>query len=275
MASRCRGTPRKSPGPSCSRIVPPVRRRRRKQSPRGAADPRRSVDFRGDQDAFAAAMARDNLAGYEDFLAAYPDSPLAVRVRAIVAVRREAITWRRTLNINTREAYWSYLRRYPEGAHVADAQRRLARLAAAFDPPPAFVPLAYDVPPPPPDEVVYLSQPVVVFDGPGFYAAAAYSGPVPAAAAALLRGAGAAAAADRPVLLAGACRCLSPRSELAWESASASGSLPRAPAFVVPPPPPPVQQININNTTIINNRRPTTTRSRPDADRAAHCRPRW
>jgi hypothetical protein len=62
-------------------------------------------------------------------------------------------------------ANWSYLRRYPQGAHVADAQRRLARLAAAFDPPSAFVPLDYDVPPPP-DEVVYLSQPVVVFDGP-------------------------------------------------------------------------------------------------------------
>jgi hypothetical protein len=56
-------------------------------------------------------------------VAAFPDSPLAVRVRAIIAVRREEITWRRTLNINTREAYWSYLRRYPEGAHVADAQR--------------------------------------------------------------------------------------------------------------------------------------------------------
>jgi uncharacterized caspase-like protein len=118
-------------------------------------------DFSGDQEPFAAALARDTLRGYEEFLAAYGDSPLAVRVRAILAVRREAITWRRTVSINTREAYWSYLRRYPEGAHVADAQRRLAKLAAAFDPPLAFVPLDYDVPPPPPDEVDYLSQPVV------------------------------------------------------------------------------------------------------------------
>ena len=98
-------------------------------------------DFSGDQEAFAAALARDTLSGYEEFLAVYRDSPLALRVRAIVAVRREAITWRRTVSFNTREAYWSYLRRYPEGAHVADAQRRLARLAAAFDPPLAFVPL--------------------------------------------------------------------------------------------------------------------------------------
>src|SRR6516165_9780926 len=67
-------------------------------------------DFSGDQEAFAAALARDTLRGYEEFLVAYRDSPLAVRVRAIVAVRREAITWRRTRSVNTREAYCSYLR---------------------------------------------------------------------------------------------------------------------------------------------------------------------
>src|ERR1700730_7135035 len=125
-------------------------------------------DFNGDQEAFAAALARDSLNGYEDFMAAYPNSPLAPRVRALLAVRREAIIWRRTLNNNTREAYWSYLRRYPEGAHAADAQRRLARLAAPVDSPPALRSEGYDVPPPPPDEVVYLGQPVLVFDGPGF-----------------------------------------------------------------------------------------------------------
>ena len=58
-------------------------------------------DFSGDQEPFAAALARDTLRGYEEFLAAYGDSPLAVRVRAILAVRREAITWRRTVSFNT------------------------------------------------------------------------------------------------------------------------------------------------------------------------------
>jgi uncharacterized caspase-like protein len=125
-------------------------------------------EFRGDQEAYVAALERDTLGGYEEFMAAFPDSPLAARVRALIAVRREAITWRRTVSINTPEAYWSYLRRYPQGAHVPDAERRLSRIAAAYDPPPAFIPMAYDVPPPPPDEVVYLSQPAVYFDGPGF-----------------------------------------------------------------------------------------------------------
>jgi uncharacterized caspase-like protein len=211
-------------------------------------------DFQGDQEAFTAAMARDTLSGYEEFLAAYPDSPLAVRVRAMVAVRREAITWRRTLNYNTREAYWSYLRRYPEGAHVADAQRRLARLAAAFDPPPAFVPLAYDVPPPPPDEVVYLSQPVVVFDGPGFYPPppipVLFLPPPPPAFVVLLP----------PPDPIGPFFLPAPVLPFAAIGVGVGvgvgigvGLFAVAPAFVVPPAPTVVQQINVNNTTIINN----------------------
>ncbi|MFX6876821.1 hypothetical protein ABTH39_19860, partial [Acinetobacter baumannii] len=42
----------------------------------------------GVQDAYAAALARDTLPGYEDVLATYPGDPLARRVRAIVAARR-------------------------------------------------------------------------------------------------------------------------------------------------------------------------------------------
>jgi len=119
-------------------------------------------------DAYLAALDRDTLAGYEDFLAAYPGDPMAPRVRAIVAARREAITWRRTRNIDTREAYWSYLRRYRRGAHCDDARRRLAYLSAAFEPPPSFAVVEYDVPPPPPDEIIYLERPVLAFNDPDF-----------------------------------------------------------------------------------------------------------
>ncbi len=41
-------------------------------------------------DAYLAAVERDTLEGYEEFLAAYPDDPMARRVRAIVAARRES-----------------------------------------------------------------------------------------------------------------------------------------------------------------------------------------
>ena len=122
----------------------------------------------GARDAYEAALARDSLDVYEDFIAAYPRDPMARRVRAIIAARREAITWRRTCEVDSPDAYWSYLRRYSRGPHVYDAHRRLAQLAAAFDPPPRFAMIDYDVPPPPPDEVVYYERPVLVFDDPVF-----------------------------------------------------------------------------------------------------------
>ncbi len=120
------------------------------------------------QEAYAVALERDTLDGYSEFLTAYSDDPMAARVRAIVAARREAITWRRTRVVDTPAAYWSYLRRYPQGPHAADAHRRLAFLAAAFEPPPSFTAIAYDLPPPPPEEIVYIRRPVLVFDDPVF-----------------------------------------------------------------------------------------------------------
>src|SRR6516165_4853605 len=122
----------------------------------------------GAQEAYAAALERDTLDGYSEFLGAYPDDPMAARVRAIAAARREAITWRRTRVVDTPPAYWSYLRRYPQGPHAADAHRRLAFLAAAFEPPPSFAAIAYDLPPPPPEEIIYIRRPVLVFDDPVF-----------------------------------------------------------------------------------------------------------
>src|SRR6266436_6906820 len=122
----------------------------------------------GVQDAYAAALERDTMPGYEDFLAAYPGDPLAKRVRAIVAARREAITWARTYRADTPQAYWSYLRRYPRGPHAADARRRLAILTAALEPPPSFAVMDYDVPPPPPEEIVYVDRPALMFSDPEF-----------------------------------------------------------------------------------------------------------
>ncbi|WP_174719154.1 caspase family protein [Bradyrhizobium nitroreducens] len=122
----------------------------------------------GVQDAYAAALERDTLPAYEEFLAAYPGDPLAKRVMAIVAARREAITWRRTYRTDTPEAYWSYLRRYPRGPHAADARRRLAILTAPAEPPPSFAMIDYDVPPPPPEEVVYVDRPLLYFSDPDF-----------------------------------------------------------------------------------------------------------
>jgi uncharacterized caspase-like protein len=122
----------------------------------------------GAQDAFTAALTRDTFQAYDDFLVAYPSDPLAKRVKAILAARREAITWRRSYLADTPDAYWSYLRRYPQGPHAWDARRRLSMLSAALEPPPSFAMLAYDLPPPPPDEIVYVDRPVIYFGDPDF-----------------------------------------------------------------------------------------------------------
>ncbi len=127
--------------------------------------PIRDFDAR---DAYLAALDRDNLPDYENFLIAYPNDPMARRVRAIVAARREAVTWRRSRSVDTPPAYWSYLRLYPRGFHADDARRRLAYLSAAFEPPPRFEIISYDVPPPPPEEVIYVERPVLIFDDPDF-----------------------------------------------------------------------------------------------------------
>ena len=116
-------------------------------------------------DAYAAAVERDTLKGYREFLAAYPHSDQARRVRAILAFRREAAYWRRTVGADTPRAYWTYLHAYPKGPHIPDARRRLAMLSAEFEPPPDFRPEAFaDLPPPPPDELVYYDRPYYAFD---------------------------------------------------------------------------------------------------------------
>ena len=125
-------------------------------------------DFTSVDDAYAAALERDSIDGYEQFLAIYPNSPYAARVAAMVAVRREEIIWRRCVLANTPPAYWSYLRRYPDGPHVWDARRRLAMLAAAAEPPPDFAYYDFGVPPPPPYELGYFHEPVFMFVGPRF-----------------------------------------------------------------------------------------------------------
>jgi uncharacterized caspase-like protein len=129
----------------------------------------RALNTYGDvDDAYAAALTMDTMEGYEQFLALYPSSPYAQRVAVMLAVRREEIIWRHCVIRNTPQAYWSYLRRYPDGPHVWDARRRLAMIGAAFDAPPDFAFYDFGVPPPPPAELVFLNQPVLVFWGPAF-----------------------------------------------------------------------------------------------------------
>ncbi len=192
----------------------------------------------GAQDAYAAVIERDTLEGYEEFLAAYPSDPLAKRIRGLVAARREAMTWRQTRVVNTPDAYWSYLDRYPRGPHASDARRRLASLTAPEEPPASFSPIGYDIPPPPPAEIVYVDRPVLVFSDPVF-------GFVPPPPIVFL-------APPPPYLV-----FLPPPPPIGLFVLPVPAFVPfpvwiSSPAYVVPPPGNVVFN-NIHNTTIINN----------------------
>ena len=68
-------------GISCSSIVRPMRRCK-PQPDQVAAIRSKPIRDLGVQDAYAAALERDTLPAYEEFVAAYPGDPLAKRVRA-------------------------------------------------------------------------------------------------------------------------------------------------------------------------------------------------
>ena len=125
-------------------------------------------DFASVDDAYAAVLALDTIEGYQQFLQIYSYSPYSQRVAAMLAVRREEIVWRRCVTFDTPQAYWSYLRRYPNGPHSWDARRRLEILRAVLDPPPQFAFVDFGMPPPPPAELVFIDQPILIFAGPGW-----------------------------------------------------------------------------------------------------------
>jgi uncharacterized caspase-like protein len=129
------------------------------------SQPMRSL---GADDAYSVALMRDTFDAYADFLADYWHDGMTKRIRALLAARREAITWRRTYQANVPEAYWSYSKRYPRGPHMADARRLLTRLGAAIAPPAKFAMMEYDVPSPLPDEMEYVERAVLAFDDPAF-----------------------------------------------------------------------------------------------------------
>jgi uncharacterized caspase-like protein len=141
----------------------------RADSPEHTASMRsQSMRSLGAHDAYMIALMRDTFDAYADFLADYWHDPMTQRVRALLAARREAITWRRTCQANVPEAYWSYLERYPSGPHLADTRRLLTHLNATIEPPSKFARVDYDVPPPLPDELDYVDRTKLVLNDPTF-----------------------------------------------------------------------------------------------------------
>jgi len=111
--------------------------------------PMRPMQDIGPEEAYAYAVEVDELPTYVEYVRAYPNSPYAPRVWAMIRARREALVWRDALLANSPDAYWTYLERYPDGLYVFDARRRLRRLAAGERPPAGWRMMEFaDVPPP-------------------------------------------------------------------------------------------------------------------------------
>ena len=109
----------------------------------------------GPEQAYAVAIERDELPVYLEFVEAFPRHPYAARIWATIRARREALAWKRAVEINSPQSYWTYLRRYPNGSYAPDAERQLRRLSAPVAPSPDFVPVEFaDVPPPVAEELL-------------------------------------------------------------------------------------------------------------------------
>src|SRR5262245_31631491 len=92
----------------------------------------------GPETAYGVAVERDRLSSYVEYVQTYPQSVYAPGVFVLIRSRREALVWMRAREHGTREAFWSYLLRYPNGIYAADARRALRRLTAPTAPPAGF-----------------------------------------------------------------------------------------------------------------------------------------
>jgi hypothetical protein len=111
--------------------------------------PPRPIQDIGPEEAYAYAVEADDLPTYAEYVRVYPDSPYAPRVWAMIRARREALVWREALLVNSPDAYWTYLERYPGGIYGLDARRRLRRLSAAEQPPSGWRMMEFARIPPP------------------------------------------------------------------------------------------------------------------------------
>src|SRR4051794_7751446 len=126
--------------PPQTQIGAPVVRRR---------PPPRPIQDIGPEEAYAYAVEADDLPTYVEYVRVYPNSPYTPRVWAMIRARREALVWREALLVNSPDAYWTYLERYPNGLYVFDARRRLRRLAVGDRPPPGWRMMEFAHVPPP------------------------------------------------------------------------------------------------------------------------------
>ena len=98
-------------------------------------------------DAYTVVIEEDSLAVYQWFVEIFPKHQYAAQFWDIINTRRDELLWRRALAKDTRNSYWNYLDRYPNGVHAGEAQERLERLSVPRLPPPTYTPVFEPLPP--------------------------------------------------------------------------------------------------------------------------------
>ena len=114
-------------------------------------------------DAYLAAVERDTLEAYEEFLAAYPDDPMA----AAGACAPCGTARGPHLATDRRGRYAGGLLVLFAAVSARSSCRRCTPQAGAArlraEPPASFAPIDYDVPPPSPEELPYVERPAIEF----------------------------------------------------------------------------------------------------------------
>jgi hypothetical protein len=85
---------------------------------------RAELQSRPEPVAFEFVLAEDDVDAYQQFLALYPASPLALRVRGLLERRLLMMAWYTAVLVNTPLAYQAFLERYPS-SDLTETARRL------------------------------------------------------------------------------------------------------------------------------------------------------
>ncbi len=109
-------------------------------------------------DAYNVAIEENSLQVYQWFVELFPHHPYAAQVWNLITTRRDELLWTRAVTANTRQAYWNYLDRYPNGIHAAEAQQALEALNADRVPPPSYQPQPVPLPPDYYDEGIGITE---------------------------------------------------------------------------------------------------------------------
>ncbi|MGP8123858.1 MAG: caspase domain-containing protein, partial [Xanthobacteraceae bacterium] len=109
-------------------------------------------------DAYTVAIEEDSLEVYQWFVQLFPKYQYAAQIWDVITARRDELLWQRAVAVNTRNAYWNYLDRFPNGIHAGEAQQALASMDAPQQPPQDYVPQPVQLPPDYYDEAMGLGE---------------------------------------------------------------------------------------------------------------------